>query len=240
MDVLTKRQIKDSYANWGKYYREYKRKQLKNNPEKVREQAKKYYYNNHTNRRILLNKHNKITRNRLRSSVLGILNNKCNKCELSDVRTLQIDHIFGKGGKERQEFNPRKYLKKVLNSIRENKNEYQLLCANCNWIKRRENKEEKNVKCKDEVKKEYDCKREIRIKNCVYNLLGNKCNRCNNEDRRCLQIDHVNGGGSITRYSLLKKFKIIEKGSKDFQILCANCNWIKRFENDEINQTYKK
>lgn len=73
--------------------------------------------------------------------------------------------------------------------------------------------------------------------------LGNKCQRCGFDDERALQIDHVNGGGSQER-----KFKTFQgsfnnnvirsfmKGEDKYQILCANCNWIKRAENKEINR----
>ena len=56
-----------------------------------------------------------------------------------DERTLQIDHISGNGKLEIMSFKNRTdYYCHVL----ENKeNKYQLLCANCNWIKRYENKE---------------------------------------------------------------------------------------------------
>jgi hypothetical protein len=62
-------------------------------------------------------------------------------------------------------------------------------------------------------------------------------------DPRALQIDHVHGGGSGKRtrehrgpnetyYNHI--LKEIKAGSRDYQLLCANCNWIKRYENKEI------
>jgi len=82
----------------------------------------------------------------------------------------------------------------------------------------------------------------------IFSLLGNKCSNPNClvpngcSDSRCLQIDHVRGGGSgndkkarnrpSTFY--LKILKEIKAGSKDYQLLCSNCNWIKRFENHEV------
>ena len=80
-----------------------------------------------------------------------------------------------------------------------------------------------------------------RVKTEVYRLLGNKCVRCGFDDIRALQIDHVNGRGNLERqkkgrggtnfyFFLLKE---LHNGSKEYQILCANCNWIKRSENKE-------
>ena len=56
-------------------------------------------------------------------------------------------------------------------------------------------------------------------------------------DKRCLQIDHVFGGGKqelkkISRDVYLRKVLADVDGL--YQLLCANCNWIKRFTNEEI------
>jgi len=77
---------------------------------------------------------------RKRKEILDFLGGKCVKCGFSDYRALQIDHIWGGGTKERKEVknnNKIIYFKKVI----ENKSKYQLLCANCNCIKRIENNE---------------------------------------------------------------------------------------------------
>jgi hypothetical protein len=75
--------------------------------------------------------------------ILNRLGNKCRKCGFIDLRAIQIDHIFGGGNRARKKFsNARMYINSLyrmdLISLTEN---YQLLCANCNWIKRDENKE---------------------------------------------------------------------------------------------------
>ena len=69
--------------------------------------------------------------------VLGVV---CSKCEYSDPRALQVDHKNGKRSKKR----PLSwaYFRNLSQlPIDELKNSYQLLCANCNWIKRYEHKE---------------------------------------------------------------------------------------------------
>jgi hypothetical protein len=75
----------------------------------------------------------------------------------------------------------------------------------------------------------------------LYRILGDKCIRCGFNNKHCLQIDHVKGGGNKHREKLNNRgigylrriIKEIKTGSKDYQILCANCNWIKRIENKE-------
>lgn len=80
----------------------------------------------------------------------------------------------------------------------------------------------------------------------LMNILGGpKCSNPNClvpggcRDERCLQFDHINGGGvkslkgtgPINVYNYYIKYP--ELARKELQILCANCNWIKRAENNE-------
>ena len=68
--------------------------------------------------------------------------------------------------------------------------------------------------------------------------LGGKCARCGNPDPRCLQIDHVNAGGHAEIKALgggIALFRRVLADADDvYQALCANCNWIKRVENEEV------
>lgn len=75
-------------------------------------------------------------------------------------------------------------------------------------------------------------------------ILGTKCVECGFDDKRALNIDHINGGGKKEQAkmggnyysSILKKIKL---GSKEYQLLCCNCNQIKKKENkEERSHTY--
>lgn len=94
------------------------------------------------------------TRNRtLRSQVIESLGGKCQHCGFSDSRALQVDHINGDGATERKsgKGNPSHTIyRKILAKQTE---QYQLLCANCNWIKRVENEEQNHHK---EYQEDYD------------------------------------------------------------------------------------
>lgn len=88
-----------------------------------------------------------------------------------------------------------------------------------------------------EYQKEYNSRRRLG----VIKLLGGKCKHCGFERKDALQIDHVNGDGFKDRKSLKKKATLYDRvrfdvshGSKKYQLLCANCNWIKRAENGEV------
>lgn len=101
----------------------------------------KFYYLEHDKNkeqhRLNTNKWRK--NNRLK--VLKALGNKCVKCGFSDWRALQIDHVNSDGAWERriQKTNPSVFYRKVTEE--KDSGKYQLLCANCNWIKRYEKKE---------------------------------------------------------------------------------------------------
>ena len=86
----------------------------------------------------------KAARERLRSEVLQVLGNQCIQCGFNDPRALQIDHIHGGGRKDRKEkTSPWAFLKDIkLNGAQ---GKFQLLCANCNSIKRVVNQEHRKI-----------------------------------------------------------------------------------------------
>jgi hypothetical protein len=72
-----------------------------------------------------------------KKKIFALLGNKCAHCGFSDPRALQVDHTNGGGTKERNlSRNQNAYYKKILTSVEKGEGKYQLLCANCNWIKR--------------------------------------------------------------------------------------------------------
>lgn len=78
----------------------------------------------------------------------------------------------------------------------------------------------------------------VKYHRAILELLGAKCKRCGFNDKRALQIDHINGGGTKERLQHGGSYnrKVLEKimnGSDEYQILCANCNWIKRYMRNE-------
>ena len=80
---------------------------------------------------------------RLKSAVFELLGKSCVVCGFDDNRALQIDHINGGGSKERKIIQTREYYYHILAKSEESILKYQILCANCNWIKRVEQNENK-------------------------------------------------------------------------------------------------
>ena len=99
--------------------------------EYLREYNRKY---RKTNREIV-NERQRIRRDSERNEVVRKLGNRCVICGLDDVRVLQVDHVNGGGEKERRTKRTSQMYKEVLAGVR---SDLQLLCANCNWIKRHE------------------------------------------------------------------------------------------------------
>lgn len=78
----------------------------------------------------------------------------------------------------------------------------------------------------------------LKIRKEIIELLGGECVRCGFSDWRALQVDHINGGGCKERKKLKSKYykyilQLLKTGNKDYQLLCANCNWIKKYEMGE-------
>lgn len=78
----------------------------------------------------------------------------------------------------------------------------------------------------------------FKIKLKVFNHYGMSCARCGNYDFRVLCIDHVNGNGGKHRKELkatsIYPWLIRNGFPEGFQTLCANCNRLKQFENNEF------
>lgn len=84
----------------------------------------------------------------------------------------------------------------------------------------------------------------------VVMTLGAECRGCRIKDSRVLQIDHIHGNGTQDRndrgfsgsgYNYRFFMKVLEDPDffRKYQVLCANCNWIKKSENNEVSHGCK-
>jgi hypothetical protein len=98
-----------------------------------------------------------------------------------------------------------------------------------------------------EQRKFYRQEHWYKLKMQAYLILGNKCSNPNcavpggMTDIRALQVDHINGGGTkeIRNFGNDYIYRKIIDGKKGYQLLCANCNWIKRHLNNEKGVYHK-
>ena len=85
-----------------------------------------------------------------------------------------------------------------------------------------------------------------RFKLQIIEFMGGKCKRCGFCDARALQVDHVNAADPLWAKSKLGGMPLYRKildgtlHRSHFQLLCANCNWIKRAEQHETNGMRKR
>lgn len=80
--------------------------------------------------------------------------------------------------------------------------------------------------------------RAVRLRDALFAKFGNSCKRCGFTDRRALQFDHISSDGGGSRRLFYKdrwKYyrQMLEDPDARIQVLCANCNWIKRHEQQE-------
>ncbi len=79
-----------------------------------------------------------------------------------------------------------------------------------------------------------------KLKKLLFRRMGEKCIKCGFSDHRALQIDHIKSDAKgISRKSGPRWYKhLLGLSDKElyysYQLLCANCNWIKRWENKEL------
>jgi len=130
---------------------------------------------------------------------------------------------------ERQKTNHKNYVQTHREQINTNQRNWRKL----NSDKCRKTQRTSTRKCREKLKRE------------IFELLGGCCTNPYGQhkepytDIRALQIDHINGGGRKGRHgkssiSIYRDILIqIKSGSKNYQLLCANCNWIKRYKNHE-------
>jgi len=83
-----------------------------------------------------------------------------------------------------------------------------------------------------------------RVKNLVLTHYGKgklKCVKCGFSDARALSIDHINGGGTQHKADLgirtgygFYGWLAASGYPEGYQTLCMNCQFVKRYENNEL------
>jgi hypothetical protein len=86
------------------------------------------------------------------------------------------------------------------------------------------------------MSREYDRERYRKVRAAAVSAMGGACRQCGFSDARALQIDHVTTCGASSRNAtLVICYEVLRGENLDaYQLLCANCNWIKRYEADEV------
>lgn len=99
------------------------------------------------------------------------------------------------------------------------------------------------------LKKQKEYRQRLKIEVLQHYAPNLRCRNCGFEDIRALSIDHINGGGSRHLQQIDKRgngrtevlYRWLKKNRfpDGFQVLCMNCQWIKRAERGEVRQRGK-
>ena len=148
----------------------------------------------------------------------------CAKCNEINLDLLTIDHIDGNGAQELRELNKKGGTDFYLWLKRESYPKgYQVLCYNCNWLKRYKNIET--------VRSRYSKRTKLLVLSHYSSTQPQiKCQNCGEERLEVLTIDHIHGGGHREQINLrlygTEYYKhLIKLGyPKGLRVLCLNCN----------------
>jgi hypothetical protein len=99
------------------------------------------------------------------------------------------------------------------------------------WIAYVRARNKKYRKEQNEYARKRHQKQYAQLKHEILEKLGSKCQKCGYPDIRCLDIDHIEGGGNIHRKKIgvgVGYLKDILKGieKNQYRLLCKNCNWL--------------
>ena len=89
------------------------------------------------------------------------------------------------------------------------------------------------------------CHYKLKLNVIAYYSQGNMaCSRCGFADIRALSVDHINGGGTKHRSEVGEgrafwRWLVKNNYPEGYQILCMNCQFIKREENQEYGSGRK-
>jgi len=174
-----------------------------------------------------------------RMVVFSLYGGACVCCGISDHVVLELDHINNDGSGSR---NAHEHYRDALlyQPAR-----YQILCANCNrrkmLLRRRSRRlpwgHYRDIQDPRERRSVQDRKyregRDYRLRERLYNLYGDRCNKCGCPDSEVLELDHVRNDGGGSRRPSSRATRRAAARSRDphtFQILCRNCNQRKEKE----------
>lgn len=154
---------------------------------------------------------NRSHRRRLRNRVIILLGGICAGCGCDNHAFLQVDHRKNNGASERKILTGQMVYRRVLSTP----SDYQLLCANCNWLKR------DNKAARTPV---VEAARTEAIK-----AFGGCCSECGETNAETLHFDHINNDGNVCRSHrrMLQRYREYISGFHVIALLCANCHQAK-------------
>jgi len=159
---------------------------------------------------------------KIKKEVFTAYANKCHCCEECVFDFLSMDHINGRIRNGIKDIRKGHRLYSWLKQNNFPKNNFQLLCYNCNCGK------SNNKICPHKISFIETSWWKYKLK--IYSNYSDYCVCCGEEDIRFLTLDHIEENGSAHRKELKKQKTTIygwlvkNNFPEGFQILCYNCN----------------
>lgn len=159
-----------------------------------------------------------------RANLIALLGGKCANCGCEDSRILQLNHIGGEGGKDRQRYSNELRLYAAILSGKRSREDFNILCSNCNAI------------YEYEMGRRKVGTRYYKLRVQVIQKMGNKCVSCGLADLRVLQVNHINGCSKEERRKYRNPYyfcRDILNGTRptdDLDLRCGNCNTLYEYE----------
>lgn len=159
--------------------------------------------------------------------VIAAYGGKCYRCSEMRLYALTIDHIQqGVGRTHRQQLGTKSFYDWLISN--DFPTDYRVACWNCNWLAYLDHLSIIGVS--DHPRARESRRRKWRQKEKVLELLGNKCQQCDNADKRVLTIHHINNDGaahrrnsSVARHNM---WRVVLRASDrtPYECRCRNCN----------------
>jgi len=165
-------------------------------------------------------------------------------------RYKQNPEKFKQKSKKFREDNPekiQKYKEENHDKILERNREYNRLHAEEKklWYQKNKDRVQANIRKyreeHPEVQRRCNKNYVIKTRDKLFEIVGGKlCTGCGETDDRCLQFDHKNGGGckDLKKHGSSREMYRYYIAHPDIakevlEVKCANCNWKKKFDNNE-------
>ena len=185
-------------------------------------------------------KYNKDIKRKIKDKLFEILGGKCCiECNETREEVLQFDHIHNNGYEDRKKFykHPDIMRKYYVDHSDLAKKTLQVRCGNCNLLKRLEH-DRVGFKINSETKV---------YKDKIYQIFDNRCSNCGFNNISCLTLDHKDGKGRKERKTRFGGYYIrfykyysthSEEAKQKLELLCFNCNLVKKHLNNENTYQY--
>lgn len=173
------------------------------------------------------------------------LKSKERKASRPSVLKKELDRVYYLKNKKLCLARSTRYYKKNVNKIKlYSKNRYtELKNSDPNFLNKMNKRSKKSYRKFQDKRLSWQKQHHKKIRIELLSFLGIcECARCGFKDWRALQVDHIEGGGNEARRqgnvstNPRQYLEVIKKNLEQYQVLCANCNWIKKYEKKESRQ----